>query len=144
MTKPMALLVLGKAHEVMKSRLPLERKPRINSKNLRSLVSISLWLCAVALPGLAREERRYDVRTPRTRTADENVTAKKSATHASEGILIVLVNPVIASKVVVTDSKGKELDRAETDNEDGQADFELRRGQSYIVKASSPGFLNAE
>jgi hypothetical protein len=80
---------------------------------------------------------------PRARTATETVTINRRASQPTKGVLQVVLDPVIPGKVVITDSQGRVLEEAEAD-EDGQATFELRRGQSYLVKASSPGYLGVE
>ncbi len=103
------------------------------------LVAILQLVCATSVMA----QRDYTVVKPRERAATEKITVTRKATQANKGILAVVLEPVIAGKVVITDTKGNTL-QAEADNKRGIAEFELRRNQSYSIKASSPGYLNAE
>ncbi len=117
---------------------------KVSSLRLSPLQFSAIFLLQsfCVIPALA--QRDYTVIRPRERAANENVTLSRRATQASKGILGVFLEPIIAGKIVVTDSQGRILDETETDNVEGKAEFELRRGQSYIIKASSPGFLSRE
>src|SRR5689334_12000310 len=99
-------------------------------------------LCALTAPVLA--QRPYTVFRPPVRAASEKVTVSRKASQANKGILAVVLQPVIVSKVTITDLQGRVLEQAETDSDSGQVEFELRRGASFIVKAISPGYLAAE
>ncbi|MBI1763483.1 MAG: PEGA domain-containing protein [Acidobacteria bacterium] len=89
-------------------------------------------------------QRDYTVVRPRERAATEKVTLNRRATQATKGILAVVLQPVLAAKVVVTDAKGNIIEQTNTDNVKGQAEFELRRGASFTVKVTAPGYLAAE
>ncbi len=86
----------------------------------------------------------YTVVKPRERAATERVAPTRKATQSTKGILVVLLEPVIGGKITVTDARGKLVDEIEADKIEGRADIELKRGQSYLIKAASPGFLGNE
>lgn len=89
-------------------------------------------------------QRDYTVVKPRERTSTETVTLNRRATQSTKGILAVVLQPVLAAKVVVTDAKGNIIEQTNTDNVTGQAEFELRRGATVTIKVISPGYLAAE
>jgi hypothetical protein len=99
-----------------------------------------LHLCSAAVWA----QRDYTVVRPRERAATEKVTLNRRATQATKGILAIVLQPVLAAKVVVTDAKGNIIEQTNTDNVTGQAEFELRRGASFTVKVTAPGYLAAE
>ncbi len=86
----------------------------------------------------------YTVVKPRERAATERVAPTRKATQSTKGILVVLLEPIIAGKITVSDARGKLVDEIEADATEGRADVELKRGQSYLIKAASPGFLGNE
>jgi hypothetical protein len=113
------------------------------------------WLCATKLyvwtfvwlllwPAASHAQRPYTLEKPRERSDTEKVYVSRRATQASKGILAVVLQPVIAGQVVVTDLQGRVVEQAETDSISGQAEFELRRSGTYIVKVTSPGYLATE
>lgn len=111
------------------------------SKFLAQAVPIFiLHLCSAAVWA----QRDYTVVRPRERAATEKVTLNRRATQATKGILAIVLQPVLAAKVVVTDAKGNVIEQTNTDNVTGQAEFELRRGSSFTVKVTAPGYLAAE
>lgn len=110
----------------------------ITSAGTASLITL-LWLC---VPAQAQYD--YTVVKPRERTSTETVTLKRRATQSTKGILAVVLQPVLAAKVVVTDAKGNIIEQTNTDNVTGQAEFELRRGTAVTIKVISPGYLAAE
>lgn len=107
----------------------------------KAIPIILLQICGTATVWAQRD---YTVVKPRTRDAGEKIAVSRKATQSNKGILLVVLEPVVAGKVVVTDSKGNPLAQADTDNVKGTAEFELRRNQNFIVKVSSPGFLAVE
>jgi hypothetical protein len=96
----------------------------------------------MAMPTLA--QRDYTVVKPRERAASEKIAVTRKATQASKGVIAVLIDPYVPSQVTVTDAKGKVIEQAQTDAESARVDFELRRGQTYLIKASAPGYTAAE
>ena len=86
----------------------------------------------------------YTVVRPRERSSADRVTYTRKATQSTKGILAVLLEPIIAGKITVTDARGKVVDEIEADATEGRAEIELRRGQAYVIKAVSPGFLSSE
>jgi hypothetical protein len=116
----------------------------ILTSNRRAIFSLSLFIfCFLAAAPGALAQREYTVIKPRARSKNETVTITRRASQPTKGVLQVVLDPVIPGKVIITDAKGRVLGTAEA-GEDGQATFELKRGRSYIVKASSPGFVGAE
>jgi len=114
------------------------------TSNRRAIVRLflfSIFFLSAAPAVLA--QREYTVVKPRPRSATETVKINRRASQPTKGVLQVVLDPVIPGKVVITDAKGRVLDEAEA-GEAGQVTFELKRGQSYLVKANSPGFVGAE
>ena len=114
--------------------------PFLRSISLRLVLLIVGIFSLVSTFSLAQEERRYNVERPKARAATETVKPKTTATQATKGVLTVLLDPIIPGKVMVESSAGRI--EAEAD-ENGRADFELRRGLVYNVKAISPGYIGA-
>lgn len=114
------------------------------TSNRRAIFGLSLFIfCLLAAAPEAFAQREYTVIKPRARSTNETVAITRRASQPTKGVLQVVLDPVIPGMVVITDAKGRVLGTAEA-GEDGQATFELKRGQSYIVKASSPGFVGTE
>jgi hypothetical protein len=112
--------------------------------NRRAIPRLFLFcVCVFGAAPAVLAQREYTVIKPRARAATETVTIVRKASQPTKGVLQVVLDPVIPGKVVIADTSGRVLDEVEA-GEDGQATFELRRGQSYQVRASSPGFVGAE
>jgi hypothetical protein len=109
---------------------------------IRWQILFGMIFCLLVTPTLA--QRPYTVFRPAVREAGEKVTVSRKASQTNKGILAVVLQPIIAGKVTITDLQGRVLEQAETDNTTGQVEFELRRGASFIIKATSPGYLAAE
>lgn len=92
----------------------------------------------------AAGQRRYTIEKPKERSLSEPVRVKTtSKPAATKGILVVLVEPILPGQVTVKDSAGKELLKTDADKENGQAEFSLPRGKSYLIEASYPGYGSA-
>lgn len=105
----------------------------------------ALLFAAVGLmvaPGVSFAQREYTVVKPRERSANENVVVRTVIKQPTEGVLVVVLDPIIPGKVVIENATGKSIAEAEAD-ETGQAEFTLPRGKAYRVKASAPGFTSA-
>jgi hypothetical protein len=114
------------------------------SDRRRAILRLSLLtFCFLTAASPVLAQREYTVIKPRARSVSETVTVPRRASQPTRGVLAVFLDPVVPGKVVVTNTKGRVLGEADADSE-GLAIFELRRGQSYVVKASSPGFISAE
>lgn len=98
--------------------------------------------CLLAMPGVSLAQREYTVVKPRERSANETVAVRTVIKQPTEGVLAVVLDPVIAGKVVVQSATGSVITEAEAD-ETGQVEFTLPRGKIYRVKASAPGFTDA-
>src|SRR5262245_3682351 len=104
--------------------------PTSNRRVISSL--FLLCFCLLGASSTAFAQREYTVIKPRARTATETVTINRRASQPTKGVLQVVLDPVIPGKVVVTNAQGRILEEVEA-GEDGQATFELRRGQSYSI-----------
>lgn len=99
------------------------------------------------LSGSALAQREYTtvsgptVTKARERTANEKIVVRTVTKQSTEGVLVVVLDPIISGEVAVTDAAGKVLAKAEAD-ENGQAEFTLKRGLVYQVKASAPGYTS--
>ncbi|MBK8313723.1 MAG: hypothetical protein IPL01_06700 [Acidobacteria bacterium] len=105
------------------------------------LLLATIWTTICVTTVMA--QREYTVVKPRDRAANETVTASRKASVGTKGVLVVVLDPIIAGNVAVYDSKGKVVEEGKADGESGQVEFELRRGQNYSVKATFPGYLSA-
>jgi len=92
--------------------------------------------------GMALAQRDYEVVKPRERSATEKVVVRTVIKQPTEGVLVIVLDPIIPGKVVVENAAGTAIGEAEAD-ETGQAEFTLPRGKAYRVKASAPGFTPA-
>ncbi len=107
---------------------------------LASWLVIGCWAVVMSVPVFA--QRDYEVVKPRERSANEKVVVRTVIKQPTEGVLVVVLDPIIPGKVVVENAAGKSIGEAEAD-ETGQAEFTLPRGKAYRVKASAPGFTSA-
>lgn len=106
--------------------------------------SLLILTLSILTQTTAYAQREYTVVKPRERAANEKVDASRRATKATTGILIVVLDPVISGKVEIYDARGKVIEQADVDAATGQVEFELRRGQTYVIKAASPGYTKVE
>jgi hypothetical protein len=106
-----------------------------------------LWLAAtvwmLTTSGVAFAQRDYEVVKPRERASNEKVIVRTLIKQPTEGVLAVVLDPIIPGKVVVENAAGSVIAEGEAD-ETGQAEFTLPRGKAYTVKVSAPGFTSAE
>lgn len=116
---------------------------RISDRRRAILKLALLVFCFLTATSTVLAQREYTIIKPRARPASETVTVNRRASQPTKGVLAVFLDPIVAGKVVVTDTRGRVLEQADADA-DGLAIFELRRGRSYLVKASSPGFISVE
>ncbi|MFN0123164.1 MAG: carboxypeptidase-like regulatory domain-containing protein [Blastocatellia bacterium] len=114
--------------------------PRIVSK------SLFLLLALCSLSGAALAQREYTtvegpkVEKARARAATERIVIKTVTKQPTEGVLAVVLDPILSGEVIVENAAGKEVARATADKASGQAEFTLKRGLPYRVKASAPGY----
>ncbi len=108
----------------------------------RHLIALFSLICIVGASSDVFAQRDYDVRRPRERPPTEPVTIQTRASQPSRGVLAVVLTPVINGQVVVKDSVGRVVFKQDA-GEEGQAEFQLPRGQIYEVEATSPGYLSA-
>jgi hypothetical protein len=113
-------------------------------------VKFSLTLLILLMASsAARAQRSYTtiegptVEKARARAASERIVIKTVTKQPTEGVLAVVLDPIISGEVVVENAAGKVVARAEADKESGQAEFTLRRGVTYRVRASAPGYTSA-
>jgi len=85
-------------------------------------------------------QRELPIEKPKERVVTETVKPKTEVRQApTTGLLIVLLNPIVAGKVTVKSETGKTLKEVEADKE-GQAEIALPRNRQYQVEASAPGY----
>ena len=85
-------------------------------------------------------QRELPIEKPKERVVTEPVKPKTEVRPApTTGLLIVLLNPIVAGKVTVKSEAGKVIKEVEADKE-GQAEIALPRNRQYQVEASSPGY----
>lgn len=101
--------------------------------------SIVLLGCLLSFSALASAQRRPTIIEPKARTESIPVKAIKAA-PPTKGTLIVLFSLEVPGKITIETLAGKLVEEGATD-ETGQAQFFLKRGQSYRVKGSAPGFI---
>ncbi len=101
-----------------------------------------LFCLTVSASALAQRSYEPVVEKARSRAATERVVIKTVTKQPTEGVLAVVLDPIIAGEVIVENAAGKVVAKADADKT-GQAEFTLKRGVSYRVKASSPGFTSA-
>jgi hypothetical protein len=111
-----------------------------HQRSLHALFVAALWL--LAAPSVSLAQREYTVVKPRERAANESVVVRTVIKQPTEGVLVVVLDPIIPGKVVIESTTGSVITEAEAD-ETGQAEFTLPRGKAYRVKASAPGFTSA-
>ncbi|HZS05359.1 MAG TPA: carboxypeptidase-like regulatory domain-containing protein [Blastocatellia bacterium] len=118
-------------------------RPRMKA-GVSALLSL-LFLLAAASAALAQREYttvEAKVEKARARAATERIVIKTVTKAPTEGVLAVVLDPIIPGEVVVEDAGGKVVAKAEADKT-GQAEFTLKRGVAYRVKATAPGFTSA-
>jgi hypothetical protein len=104
-----------------------------------SRLAILCFVLTLPLPSLA--QRRYSVDRPRERAATDPVKIRTTSRGVpTNGVLAVLLEPILPGQIIVRTRAGREVGRAEADAENGQAEFTLPRGVSYTIEASHPGY----
>ena len=78
---------------------------------------------------------------PRERPTTERVIVVTKPVQPSRGVLAVVLSQYVNAQVIVKDLNGRVLDQKDAGDQ-GQAEFQLRRGKVYEVEASYPGFLS--
>lgn len=110
-------------------------------------IGISLGVTLGLMLGLAEAasaQRRYTTTRPKERTGAETVRVKTTSRQAdARGVLVVLVEPILPGEIVIRSAEGRDLARASADQENGQAEFALPRGRSYLIEVSHPGYAKA-
>jgi hypothetical protein len=82
------------------------------------------------------------VEKARARAATERIVIRTVTKAPTEGVLAVVLDPIIPGEVIIENAAGREIAKAEADKT-GQAEFTLKRGVAYRVKATAPGFTAA-
>src|SRR5262249_27172716 len=80
------------------------------------------------------------VSKPKQRPATDRVIIRNVPLQPTKGTLAVVLNYKVNATVVVKDIQGKLVAKAEAD-EDGQAEFQLRRGRVYQVEVNYPSYI---
>src|SRR5262245_59256252 len=107
-------------------------------------IPLLLLLCLFFFPSVAWAQggRRPRIIEPKIRT-EPPPRPTKTAT-STRGVMIVLFNYEVAGKVSIETLAGKPVVEETSTDEKGQAQFLLKRRQSYKVKGSAPGFIADE
>jgi hypothetical protein len=109
---------------------------------VRSALASSLTLL-VSVSAFAQGGRELPIEKPRERTTNEAPKVKPPVRQAANvSTVLVLLNPIVPGQVVIKSAAGKIIKQGEADQE-GQVSFQLPRGQSYQVEATSPGYSSA-
>ncbi|MEP7342849.1 MAG: hypothetical protein ABI977_34290 [Acidobacteriota bacterium] len=82
------------------------------------------------------------VEKPRPRTSGDRIIIRTVPAQPTKGVLAVVLDPIINGQVVIKDAAGRVLAKQEAD-QDGQVEFQLQRGKTYQIEASSPGYGDA-
>ncbi|MEO6725574.1 MAG: hypothetical protein ABIP14_09755, partial [Blastocatellia bacterium] len=94
---------------------------------------------AYAQPGI---KEFPTIEKPRERISGERITIRSVPVQPTKGVLAVVLDPVIKGRVIIKDAAGRVLAKQESD-QDGQVEFQLQRGKTYQIEASSPGYRDA-
>ena len=104
-------------------------------------MGLALLLSILTLTGEMSGQRRYTIEKPKERSVSETVRVRTTSRQPNaRGLLVVLVEPILPGSVTVRGLDGRELGRADADQENGQAEFSLPRGKSYLIEVSHPGY----
>jgi hypothetical protein len=86
-------------------------------------------------------QRRYTIEKPKERSVSRDGTSSTTSRQPNaRGLLVVLVEPILPGSITVRASMVVELGRADADQENGQVEFSLPRGKSYLIEVSHPGY----
>lgn len=108
---------------------------------MKRLFFLSAILLIVGISGNRTPAQRLPdvvVQKAAARAVNERVVVKTVVAKKTDGVLAVVLDPIIEGDVIVTGAGGKVF-KAKADKT-GQAEFPLPKGQSYTVKASAPGY----
>ncbi len=112
----------------------------IAQRHIKPILSLALLLvltgAAYAQPGI---KEFPTIEKPRERTSGERITIRSVPVQPTKGVLAVVLDPVIKGQVIIKDATGRVLAKQESD-QDGQVEFQLQRGKTYQIEASSPGY----
>ena len=91
-------------------------------------MGLALLLSILTLTGEMSGQRRYTIEKPKERSVSETVRVRTTSRQPNaRGLLVVLVEPILPGSVTVRGLDGRELGRADADQENGQAEFSLPR-----------------
>jgi hypothetical protein len=108
-------------------------------KCLLFLSAISLFVILAHHSVPAQRLPDVVVQKAAARSVNERVIIKTVVARRTDGVLAVVLDPIIEGEVIVANASGKVIDRKKADKT-GQAEFQLPKGQSYTVRASAPGY----
>lgn len=120
------------------------RRVPSNAHRARFVLFSLVFLNSFLFPSgsaLAQVTRRYDVARPAERSSNDRVVFRSVPQAPTKGALAVVLNYLVNASVVVKDARGRQVAKAEAN--DGQADFQLTRGKSYLIEVSHPSYLGA-
>ncbi len=102
---------------------------------------VAIWLVAGVCASFAQPgvKELPIVTRPRERSTTERVTVATRPVQPSKGVLAVVLSQYVNAQVVIKDSSGRVLETKDA-GEEGQAEFQLRRGKVYQIEASHPDY----
>src|SRR5215475_8680661 len=103
---------------------------------------IAVWMLVPAGVSFAQQPGVKElpiVAKPRERSTTAPIIIVNKPVQPSKGVLAVVLSRYLNAQVVVKDLSGRVLDQKDA-GEQGQAEFQLRRGKVYQVEASHPGY----
>ena len=101
------------------------------------------WIMLLSFSAIGQGGRELPIEKPRERTTNEAPKVKPPVRQAANvSTVLVLLNPIVPGQVTIKSATGKVIKQGEAD-QDGQVSFQLPRGQSYQVEATSPGYSSA-
>src|SRR5262249_29101998 len=128
-------------------RFPLRQKHKLMFRTFPiKYWLVAIWMIAGAFTAFAQfQQPRIKelpvVIKPRERPTTERVIVVTKPVQPSRGVLAVVLSQYVNAQVIVKDLNGRVLDQKDAGDQ-GQAEFQLRRGKVYEVEASYPGFLS--
>jgi VWFA-related protein len=86
--------------------------------------------------------RQYTITKPRERKPRERIKLVPMVVEPTNGLLAVVLNPVINGLITIKDEYGTVVTR-EGAGEDGQAEIPLPKGRTYQIEATAPNYRSA-
>jgi hypothetical protein len=92
--------------------------------------------------GYQPQGRQYTVSKPRQRKPKEPIKMIRRMVEPANGILAVVLDPVINGLITIKDEFGDVVTQLEA-GEDGQEEVPLRKGKTYQIEVTAPNYRSA-